>query len=75
MDAQTLAYTDHAKVSALARLGEGAVNQEGPVSSRYRKPWHGMDIMLSKGGTWDVQLIVDGARAQGNAFFRVDVSD
>ena len=75
INAQTLAYVDHAKVSALARLGEGAVNQAGPVSSRYQKPWHAMDIILNKGGTWDQQLIIDNARAQGKASFRVDVSN
>lgn len=75
IDPQTLAYVDHAKVSALARLGEGAVNQAGPVASRYRKPWHEMDLILNKGGAWDVQLVIDDPRAQGKASFRVDVSN
>lgn len=73
IDPQTLTYVDHAKVSALARRGEGA--QAGPASSRYRKPWHEMDLVLNKSGTWDVQLLVDDPRAQGKASFRVDVSD
>ena len=75
IDPQTLAYVDHAKVSALARHGEGAVNQAGPVASRYRKPWHEMDLILNKSGAWEVQLLIDDPRAQGKASFRVDISD
>lgn len=73
LDPQTLAYVDHAKVSALARLGGGAVNQAGPVASRYRKPWHEMDLVLNKSGAWDVEIVIDDPRAQGKASFRVDV--
>lgn len=73
IDPQTLAYVDHAKVSALARRGEG--EQAGPVSSRYRKPWHEMDLVLNKSGAWDVQLLVDDPRAQAKASFRLDVSN
>ena len=75
IDPETLAYVDHAKVSALARLGDGAANQAGPVSSRYRKPWHEMDLVLNKSGAWDVQIVIDDPRAQGKASFRVDVSN
>lgn len=74
IDPRTLAYVDHAKVSALARLGDGAV-QAGPVASRYRKPWHEMDLVLDKSGAWDVQLVIDEPRAQGKASFRVDISN
>lgn len=75
IDPQTLTYVDDAKVSAAARLGEGAVSQAGPVSSRYRKPWHEMDLVLNRSGAWDVQIVIDGPRAQGKVSFRVDVSD
>ncbi len=75
IDPQTLAYVEHVKVSALARLGEGAVRQAGPVASRYRKSWHQMDLVLDSSGAWDVQLVIDGPRAQGNVSFRVDVSN
>lgn len=75
IDPQTLAYVDDAKVSALARLGEGAANQAGPMASRYRKPWHEMDLVLNRGGAWDVQIVIDGPRAQGRVSFRVDVSN
>lgn len=46
----------------------------GPVASRYRKPWHEMDLVLNKSGAWDVQLVIDDPRAQGKGSFRVDVS-
>ncbi|MGH6793400.1 MAG: hypothetical protein ACRECF_11780 [Methyloceanibacter sp.] len=69
----SLAYVDHAKVSALARLGEGALAQAGPVSSRYRKPWHEIDLVLHESGAWEVQLVIDDPRARGNASFRVDI--
>lgn len=75
VDVQTLAYVDHAKLSALARFGEGAVNQAGPVASRYRKPWHEMDLVLNRSGAWDVQVVIDDPRAQGKVSFRVDVSN
>ena len=75
IDPQTLAYVDHAKVSALARLGEGAADHAGPVRSRYRKPWHEMDLVLNESGSWDVQILIDDPRAQGKASFRLDVSN
>ena len=75
IDPRTLAYVDDAKVSALARLGEGAISQAGPVSSQYRKPWHEMDLVLNKSGAWDVQIVIDDPRAQGRVSFRVDVSN
>ena len=73
IDPQTLAYFDHVKVSALARLGESAISQAGPAASVYRKPWHEMDLILDESGAWDVELVLDGPRARGNASFRVDV--
>ncbi|MEX2241211.1 MAG: hypothetical protein WD775_11030 [Burkholderiales bacterium] len=75
IDPRTLAYVEHAKVSALARPGDGTVGQAGPVSSRYRRPWHEMDLVLNKSGAWQVQIVIDGPRAQGKASFRVDVSN
>ena len=75
IDPRTLAYVDDAKVSALARLGEGAVNHAGPVASRYRKPWHEIDLVLDRSGAWDVRLVIDGPRAQGKVSFRVNVSN
>ena len=73
MDPQTLAYIDQAKVSALARLREDAASQAGPVSSRYQKPWHEMDLPLNRSGVWEVQLVIDDPRARGHASFRVEV--
>lgn len=75
IDPQTLAYVDGAKVSALARLGDEAASQAGPAASRYRKPWHEMDLILNKSGAWEVQILIDDPRAQGKVSFRVDVSD
>lgn len=75
IDPRTLAYVDDAKVSAFARPGDGTVGQAGPVSSRYRRPWHEMDLVLDRSGAWDVQLVIDGPRAQGKVSFRVDVSN
>ena len=73
IDPQTLAYVDHARVSALARRVEGVTDQTGPVSSRYRRPWHEMNLVLDKSGTWDVQLVVDDPRTRGHASFRIEV--
>lgn len=73
IDPQTLAYVDDAKVSALARLGEVAASQAGPVASRYRKPWHEMDLILNKSGAWNVQLLIDGPRARGHVSLRIEV--
>lgn len=75
IDPQTLTYVEHVKVSALARLGEGAVNQAGPVASRYRRSWHEMDLVLNKSGAWEVQIVIDDPRAKGKVSFRVDVSN
>ena len=75
IDPQTLAYVDHAKLSALARFGEGAVNQAGPVASRYRRPWHEMDLVLRKSGAWEMRIVIDDPRAQGRVTFRFDVSN
>ena len=74
IDPQTLSYVDQAKVSALARFGEGAANQAGPVTSRYRRPWHEMDLALNKSGSWDVEIVVDDSHTQATASFRVDIS-
>ncbi len=73
IDPRTLAYVDDAKVSAAARLGEAAASQAGPVASRYRKPWHEMNLLLDRSGAWDVALTIEGPRARGSASFRVDV--
>lgn len=75
IDPRTLAYVEQAKVSALARPGDGTVGQAGPVSSRYRRPWHEMDLVLNKSGAWEVQIVIDDPRAQGKVSFRVDVSN
>ncbi|MGH8221924.1 MAG: hypothetical protein ACREQZ_03025 [Woeseiaceae bacterium] len=73
IDPQTLAYVDDAKVSALARLDGGAAAQAGPVPSRYRRPWHEIDLVLTRSGAWEVQLVVDDPRARGAASFLVDI--
>jgi len=75
IDPQTLAYIDDAKVSALARLGDGAASQAGPVASRYRRPWHEMDLVLRKSGAWEMRIVIDDPRAQGRVTFRFDVSN
>ena len=73
IDPETLAYIERAAVSAVARFRDGTIAQAGPVSSRYRRPWHEIDMTLKKSGTWDVELAIDGPRARGNASFRVDI--
>lgn len=75
IDPRTLAYVDDAKVSAVARLGDGAANSIGPVSSRYRKPWHEIDLVMNRSGLWDVLLVVDDGRTQEKTSFRVKVSN
>jgi hypothetical protein len=73
IDPQTLVYVDHAKVSAFARLGEDAGDQARPVASRYRKPWHEIDLLMNRSGVWEVRLVIDDPRARGHASFRVEV--
>ena len=73
IDPKTLAYVERATVSAAARLRGGTMALAGPVPSRYVRPWHEMDMMLNKSGSWDVQLAIDGPRERGNVSFRVDI--
>ena len=73
IDRETLTYVDRATVTASARFRGGPVDQAGPVVSRYRKPWHEIDMMLKKSGSWDLDLVIDGPRARGNVSFRVDI--
>jgi|GEM_PF-2538327 len=73
IDLKTLAYVELATVSAAARLGGGTMDQAGPVPSRYLRPWHEMNLMLNKSGSWNVQLAIDGPRARGDVSFRVNI--
>lgn len=73
IDPETLAYVDRATVSAVARYRDGEIAQAGPVSSRYRRPWHEMEISLNKSGPWDLHLAIDGRHGRGNTSFRVDI--
>lgn len=68
-----LTYIDRATVSATARFRRGENVQVGPALSRYREPWHEIDLNLKRSGSWDVQLAINGPRGQGKASFRVDV--
>jgi hypothetical protein len=74
MDPVTLSYVERASVTATARLRGGTNEQAGPARARFRKPWHEIDMMLKKSGSWDVDLAIDGPRARGHVSFRVDVS-
>ncbi len=73
IDHKTLTYVERATVSAAARIVGGTMDQAGPVPSRYARPWHEMDMMLDKSGSWDVHLAIDGPGARGNVSFRVDI--
>ena len=73
MDPATLTYVERASVTATARLRGATTGQAGPVLSHFARPWHEMDMMLDKSGSWDVQLVIDGPRARGNVSFRVDI--
>ena len=73
IDPKTLTYVERATVSAAARFGGGATDQAGPVPSRYARPWHEMDMMLDRSGSWDVHLAIDGPGARGNVSFRLDI--
>ena len=73
IDRKTLAYVERATVSATARFGGGGTDQAAPVTSRYVRPWHEIDMMLKKSGSWDLDLVIDGPRARGNVSFRVDI--
>lgn len=73
IDPETLTYVDRARVRATARLRGGEAMQAGPALSRYRAPWHEMDLALNKSGAWDIRLAIDGPRGQREVAFRVDV--
>lgn len=51
----------------------GGIAQAGPVFSRYRRPWHELELNLKKSGPWDVHLAIGGSHAEGNTSFRVDI--
>lgn len=73
IDPETLTYVDRATVSAVARYRDGGIAPAGPVFSRYRRPWHELELNLKKSGPWDVHLAIGGSHAQGNSSFRVDI--
>lgn len=73
MDRRTLTYVDRATVTAIARFGGRQTVQIGPVHSRYREPWHEMDLTVTKSGPWDVNLAIDGPLGREEISFRVDV--
>lgn len=71
--AESLSYVENATVTATARLRGGETVRAGPVVSRYRKPWHEMELDLKKSGTWDVDLDIDGPRGKGRTTFRAEL--
>lgn len=73
IDPEALSYVDGATVTAVARTRDGTGVEAGPVRSRYREPWHEMDLSLTKSGPWDVHLTIDGALGREDVSFRVDV--
>ena len=73
IDPQTLAYVDQASVTAAARFGGGEAVASGPVRSRYRRPWHEMDLELKRSGAWDIHLAIEAAGAQAKTAFSIDV--
>jgi len=69
----SLTYVDRATVTATAEFrGQGNV-RSGPALSRYRAPWHEMDLTLNKSGAWDVRLAIDGPRGREAVGFPVNV--
>lgn len=70
---RNFAYIGGAFVTATARFRNGKAVQAGPALSRYRKPWHEMDLNLNKNGSWDVHVVIDGPRGQAQVTFQIDV--
>lgn len=74
IDPRELKYIATATVTATARyLGEEDVGARS-TRSRYREPWHELDLDLKRSGRWRVQLFIDGPNGQGELFFLISIS-
>lgn len=73
IDPRKLTYVETATVTATARhLGEEAVRVSS-TRSRYRKPWHELDLSLKPSGRWRVRLFIDGPNGQGDISFKIRI--
>lgn len=73
IDPRELTYIDTATVTATARyLGEEAVRVSS-TRSRYREPWHELDLSLKRSGRWRVRLLIDGPNGQGEISFEIRI--
>lgn len=74
IDPRELTYIATATVIATARyLGDEAVRVRS-TRSRYREPWHELDLNLERSGRWRMQLFVDGPNGQGELSFVISIS-
>lgn len=73
IEPRQLTYGESATVTATARfLGEGDL-AVASRRSRYREPWHELDLNLSRSGRWRVQLSIDGPDGQGDLSFVIRI--
>ncbi len=74
IDPRELTYTATATVTATARyLGDETMRVRS-TGSRYREPWHELDLDLERSGRWRMQLFIDGPNGQGQLSFVISVS-
>lgn len=73
IDPRELTYIDTATVTATVRyLGKVAVKVSS-TRSRYREPWHELDLSLKRSGRWRVRLFIDGPNGQGEISFEMEI--
>jgi hypothetical protein len=73
IEPRQLTYVESATVTATARfLGEENL-AVASRRSRYRKPWHELDLNLSRSGRWRVQISIDGPDGQGDLSFVIRI--
>jgi hypothetical protein len=74
IDPSELTYIETATVTATARyLGDETMRVRS-TRSRYREPWHELDLDLKLSGPWQVKLYIDGPNGQGESSLRVNIS-
>ena len=74
IDPRELTYIDTATVAVTARyLGDETMRVRS-LRSRYREPWHELDLNLQRSGRWRVQLYIDGPNGEGETSFMISIS-
>lgn len=73
IDPQELTYIDTATVTATTRYLGDETMRVPSTRSRYREPWHELDLNLKRSGRWRVRLFIDGPNGQGEISFEIEI--